>query len=107
MNKVILMGRLTANPDVSYTQGAEPIARARYNIAVDRPKAGDGQQETQGASAFAAGKRSAARLFRVGPAHGRDAVSKRDLRAEQAKAIDRRGDVLRRGDPRHAADAVR
>lgn len=36
MNKVILMGRLTKDPDVRYTQGAEPMAVARYTLAVDR-----------------------------------------------------------------------
>ena len=36
MNKVILMGRLTRNPEVRYTQGENPIAIARYTLAVDR-----------------------------------------------------------------------
>ena len=36
MIKVILMGRLTRDPDVRYTQAAEPMAIARYTIAVDR-----------------------------------------------------------------------
>ena len=36
MNRVILMGRLTRDPDVRYTQGNEPIAVARYALAVDR-----------------------------------------------------------------------
>lgn len=36
MNKVILMGRLTRDPEVRYTQGAEPMAVARYTLAVDR-----------------------------------------------------------------------
>ena len=36
MNKVILMGRLTRDPDVRYTQAADPMAIARYTIAVDR-----------------------------------------------------------------------
>lgn len=36
MNKVILMGRLTRNPDVRYSQGERSIAVARYNLAVDR-----------------------------------------------------------------------
>ena len=36
MNKVILIGRLTKDPDDSYTQGAEPTAVARYALAVDR-----------------------------------------------------------------------
>jgi len=36
MNKVILMGRLTREPDVRYSQGETPLAVARYSLAVDR-----------------------------------------------------------------------
>ena len=36
MNKVILMGRLTRDPEVRYSQGAEPMAIARYTLAIDR-----------------------------------------------------------------------
>ena len=36
MNKVILVGRLTREPDVRYTTGNEPFAIARYTLAVDR-----------------------------------------------------------------------
>ena len=36
MNKVILMGRLTRDPEVRYTQGSNPMAIARYTLAVDR-----------------------------------------------------------------------
>lgn len=36
MNKVILMGRLTRDPDVKYSQGENPVAVARYTLAVDR-----------------------------------------------------------------------
>lgn len=36
MNKVILMGRLTRDPAVKYSQGDKAIAIARYSIAVDR-----------------------------------------------------------------------
>ena len=36
MNKVILMGRLTRDPEVRYTQGEEPMAIARFTLAVDR-----------------------------------------------------------------------
>ena len=34
MNKVILMGRLVRDPEVRYSQGAEPLAVARYTLAV-------------------------------------------------------------------------
>lgn len=36
MNKVILMGRLTRDPEVRYSQGETPLAIARYSLAVDR-----------------------------------------------------------------------
>lgn len=36
MNKVILMGRLTRDPDVRYTAGDQSQAFARYTLAVDR-----------------------------------------------------------------------
>ncbi|MDE6984802.1 MAG: single-stranded DNA-binding protein [Lachnospiraceae bacterium] len=36
MNKVILMGRLTRDPEVRYTQGDNQMAIARYTLAVDR-----------------------------------------------------------------------
>lgn len=40
MNKVILMGRLTRDPDVRYSQSADgSMAVARYTLAVDRRRA--------------------------------------------------------------------
>ena len=36
MNKVTLMGRLTRDPDVRYTEADPPMAIARYTLAVDR-----------------------------------------------------------------------
>lgn len=46
MNKVILMGRLTADPDVRYSQGENSRAVARYRLAVDRRRPGaNGQRE--------------------------------------------------------------
>ena len=36
MNKVILMGRLTKDPEVRYSQGEGAMAIARYSLAVDR-----------------------------------------------------------------------
>ena len=36
MNKVILMGRLTRDPDIRYSQGANSMAIARFTLAVDR-----------------------------------------------------------------------
>ncbi len=36
MNKVVLMGRLTRDPEVRYSQGENSTAIARYTLAVDR-----------------------------------------------------------------------
>lgn len=46
MNRVILMGRLTRDPDVRYTQGEQSMAIARYTLAVDRRNA-RGRDERQ------------------------------------------------------------
>ncbi len=37
MNKVILLGRMARDPEVRYTQSAEPLAVCRFAVAVDRP----------------------------------------------------------------------
>lgn len=39
MNRVILMGRLTRDPDIRYTSGENSMAVARYTLAIDRTKA--------------------------------------------------------------------
>ncbi len=44
MNKVILMGRLTRDPDVRYSAGENASAVARYTLAVDRRFRRDGEQ---------------------------------------------------------------
>ena len=36
MNKVVLMGRLTRDPEVRYSSGEKSMAIARYTLAVDR-----------------------------------------------------------------------
>lgn len=36
MNKVVLVGRIVRDPEVRYTQGENPMAIARYTLAVDR-----------------------------------------------------------------------
>ena len=43
MNKVILMGRLTKDPEVRYAQGDNESAVARYSLAVDRKFKRDGE----------------------------------------------------------------
>ena len=49
MNKVILMGRLTRDPDVRYTQGDSSMAVARYTLAVDRRGSRSSQEGEQNA----------------------------------------------------------
>ena len=59
MNKVILMGRLTRDPNVRYTQqngSQESMCVARYTLAVDRRGARDGQQSADFISCVAFGK---------------------------------------------------
>ena len=43
MNKVILMGRLTRDPEVRYSAGENSLAIARYTLAVDRRFRRDGE----------------------------------------------------------------
>ena len=43
MNKVILIGRLAADPEVKYSQGEQLTAVARYRLAVDRKFKTDGE----------------------------------------------------------------
>ena len=43
MNKVILMGRLTRDPEVRYSAGENSLAIARYTLAVDRRFKRDGE----------------------------------------------------------------
>ncbi|MCR4846620.1 MAG: single-stranded DNA-binding protein [Eubacterium sp.] len=61
MNKVILMGRLTRDPDVRYTnsQNGDQMAIARYTLAVDRRgrrNGGDSQQSADFISCVAFGR---------------------------------------------------
>lgn len=71
MNKVILMGRLTRDPDVRYynDQNGQQQAIAHYTLAVDRPgRHQDGQQSADFISCVAFGKRGefAQQYFRQG-----------------------------------------
>lgn len=45
MNKIILIGRLTADPDLRYTPN-ESIPVAQFTLAVDRPFKSGGEKET-------------------------------------------------------------
>ena len=46
MNKVILMGRLTRDPEIRYSQGESSSAVARYTLAVDRRFKRQGEEQT-------------------------------------------------------------
>lgn len=57
MNKVILMGRLTKDPDIRWTQGQDQKCVARYTLAVDRRTTNaQGQREADFISCVAFGK---------------------------------------------------
>ena len=47
MNKVILMGRLTRDPEVRYSQGASQTAVGRFSIAVDRRFKREGEPDAE------------------------------------------------------------
>ena len=69
MNKVILMGRLTRDPEVRYSQGEQATAIARYTIAVDRRFRRDGDGQTAdfiGCVAFGRQGEFAEKYFRKG-----------------------------------------
>lgn len=68
MNKWIGMGRLTRDPEVRYSQGANPIAIARYTMAIDRRVKKEGEQEADFISCIAFGKSGefAEKYFRKG-----------------------------------------
>lgn len=56
MNNVVLMGRLTRDPEVRYSQGENPIAFARYTLAVDRHFKREGQPEADFINCVTIGK---------------------------------------------------
>jgi len=58
MNKVILMGRLTRDPEVRYSQGANPTAVARFSIAVDRRFKREGEPDADFFNCTAFGKQA-------------------------------------------------
>ena len=68
MNKVILMGRLTRDPEVRYGAGENSTAVARYTIAVDRRFKRDGEQNTYfiGCVAFGRNAEFAEKYLRQG-----------------------------------------
>lgn len=45
MNKTLLIGRTTKDPDIRYTQSEQPMTIARFNLAVDRRFKKDGDNQ--------------------------------------------------------------
>lgn len=68
MNKVILMGRLTRDPDVRYTTGATQMCVAKYTLAVDRRFKREGDASTDFINCVSFGKigEFAEKYFRKG-----------------------------------------
>lgn len=68
MNKVILMGRLTRDPEIRYSQGEKPIAVARYTLAVNRMLKRPGEPDADFINCVAFGKAGefAEKYFRQG-----------------------------------------
>ena len=68
MNKVVLMGRLTRDPEVRYSQGENALAIARYTLAVDRRFKRDGEQTADFINCVVFGKSAefTERYFRQG-----------------------------------------
>ena len=68
MNKVVLMGRLTRDPEVRYSQGQNAMAIARFTLAVDRRFRRDGEQSADFINCVVFGKSAefAERYFRQG-----------------------------------------
>jgi single-strand DNA-binding protein len=68
MNKAILMGRLTRDPEVRYSQSANPVAVARYGLAVRRQFHKQGEQDVDFFNIVAFGKAGefAEKYFRKG-----------------------------------------
>ncbi len=56
MNKVILMGRLTRDPEIRYTQSAEPTAVANYSLAVNKRFKRDGEPDADFINCVSFGK---------------------------------------------------
>ncbi len=68
MNVVVLMGRLTRDPEVRYSQGVNSTAVARYTLAVDRPYRREGENNADfiGCVAFGRSAEFAEKYFRQG-----------------------------------------
>ena len=68
MNRVILMGRLTRDPEVRYSSGESSMAVARYTLAIDRAIKKQGEQSADfiNCVAFSKAAEFAEKYFRQG-----------------------------------------
>ena len=73
MNRVVLIGRLTREPDSRYTQGEEPFMITTYTLAVDRARKKEGEAEADFVRCVAFRRQGdfAAKYFRLGDESGR------------------------------------
>ena len=58
MNKVILMGNLTRDPEIRYTQGEKSMAIARFSLAINRRFSRDGETNVDFFNCTAFGKQA-------------------------------------------------
>ena len=81
MNKVVLMGRLAKDPEIRYSQGADPLAVVRFSLAVARRFKREGEQEADFINCVAFGKNGefAEKYFKKGQMIG--VVGKLQLRS--------------------------
>ena len=56
MNKVMLAGRLTRDPEVRYSQGAEPVAVTRFSVAINKRFKRDGESDADFINCVSFGK---------------------------------------------------
>lgn len=68
MNRVILLGRLTRDPEVRYSQSSDPVAICRYSLAVNRTFRREGEPDADFINCVAFAKRGefAEKFFKKG-----------------------------------------
>lgn len=68
MNKVVLVGRLTKDPEIRYSQSAEPVAVTKFSLAVNRKFKKDGEPDADFINCVVFGKQAefAEKYFKKG-----------------------------------------
>ena len=110
MNKVILMGRLTRDPEVRYSAGDNSMAIARYTLAVDRRFRRDGESNADfiGCVAFGRSAEFAEKYLRQGTKRDGQKVYTTDVVVEdqefaESKAAAAESGMMRQPSPMAAA----